>query len=549
MSSTLADWARFPEDNLVLPASRREAQHFGAEPWILGSAFATSYLIFGVWIALELGVIGDTLARTANAHFVLFSRDPHLGAIGFVWNPLPSLLSLPLVAMKEIWPPLVERGIAASIISAAFSGIAIVFMVRILRRLLVKDWTRRLLVIAFATNPLIVYYSANGMTEMPLIASLLGAMDGLLAYLKDRRAVDLVKSGAWLVVGFTIRYETVPWAILVVLVLAIGLARVAPNELPEQRHREWVSGFSIVLLAPLAYAVSTWLFLNWAIMGDAFYFLTSSYGNASQTGTSVAYSANAASAAGGDALGTLRFGVQQVALWPPVLVALIAGFVQGLRQRKERNAWALMLLAALVSIPLFQLVMVFQGASAGWMRFFLPMIPFGYVVIAYSVRMIRPRGPRRAAWILAFTVLLSGHWFSYEALQPSSGLAQEPLSKYRDSQLVARYLDERSGVVLTDTFLSFPIVLHSEDPRSFLITSDRQFSKALEEPAAAVDTILVPEPEGLGVFDAINSAYPSLWAGEEDWAELVREFETPYGDSSSGTRWRLYEVTGSPDDA
>lgn len=545
MSSTLADWARFPEDNLVLPASRREAQHFGIEPWLIGSLFAVAYLAFGVWVALEFGVIGDTLARTANAHFVLFGRDPHLGAIGFVWNPLPSLLSIPLVALKDLWPPLVERGIAASVVSAAFGGLSIVYMLRILRRLLVKDWTRRLVILTFATNPAIIYYSANGMTEMPLIAALLAAVDGLLAYLKDRRAVDLVKSGAWLVVGFGIRYETVPWAMFVVFVLAIGLARVKQRDLPEQRHREWVSGFSIVLLAPLAYAVSTWLFLNWAIMGDAFYFLTSSYGNASQTATG-AYDYNPAIAAGGDALKTLRFGMQQIWLWPPVVLAVVGALLQGLRDARERNAWALMLVAALISIPLFQLLMVYQGASAGWVRFFLPMIPFGYLSIVYSVRMIRTRSLRRAAWILAISALISGHFFSYQALQPSSSLAQEDPSLHRNDALIASYLDKRDGVVLTDTFLSYPIVLQSSDPDGFLITSDREFPKVVEEPPSEVDAILVPEPSGLGQYDAINNTYPTLWADGAEWAEFVTEFETPYEDASPGTRWRLYEVTGSP---
>lgn len=547
MSSTLADWARFPEDNLVLPTSRQEAQHFGIEPWLFAIPFTILYAALGVWIGLELGVVGDTLARTANAHFVLFSRDPHLGAIGFVWNPLPSLLSLPLVALKELWPPLVERGLAASAVSAAFSGVAVFYMLRILRRLLVRDWTRRFLVLAFATNPLIIYYSANGMTEMPLIASLLAATDGLLAYLKDRRAVDLVKSGGWLVVAFAVRYESVPWAAMVVFLLAIGLRRVQPEELPEQRHREWVSGFSIVLLAPLTYAITTWLFLNWAIMGDAFHFLTSAYGNASQTSTS-AYRANAASAVSGDAALTLRFGAQQIALWPPVLLAFTAGLFQSFRERKERNAWALMLLGALISIPLFQLVMVYQGSSAGWLRFFLPIIPFGYLTLAYSVRMIHTRKLRRIAWALAIAVLLSGHLASYQALQPSSGLAQEPLSKYRDSKLIADFVDERDGIVLTDTFLSFPIVLQSEDPQAFLVTSDRMFDEAIEDPATRVDAVLVPEPVGLGVFDAVNAAYPSLWSGGTEWAKLVTEFDAPYGDAASGSRWRLYEVIEPPGD-
>ena len=35
----------------------------------------------------------DAITRTANAAFVLFSRDPHAAAVGFVWPVLPSLRS------------------------------------------------------------------------------------------------------------------------------------------------------------------------------------------------------------------------------------------------------------------------------------------------------------------------------------------------------------------------------------------------------------------------------------------------------------------------
>ena len=547
MSTTLADWARFPEDNLVLPASREEAQHFGAEPWILGSLCSILYLVFGVWFALELGVLGDTLARTANAHFVLFSRDPHLGAIGFVWNPLPSLLSVPLVALKEFWPPLVERGIASVAISAIFGGLSVVYMMRILRRLVVGSWMRRAVVIAFATNPAIVYYSANGMTEMPLIATLLGALDGLLAYLKDRRVVELIKSGGWLAAAFGIRYESVPWAFVIVLLLAIGLARVDLGDIPAPRHRDWISGISIVWMAPLVYTISMWLFFNWAIMGDPLYFMTSTYGNTSQTATS-AYGGLEAVAAQGDLFATARFGARQLLLWPLAALAAVAGMVLGFTERKERNAWALMLVAALVSIPLFQLVMVFLGVSAGWVRFFLTMIPFGSLTLAYGVRMIRGYTARRVAGVALVMMLFGSHYFSYLALQPGSPLTHEPLSEYRQAQSMAEFIEGRSGLVLTDTFLSFPIVLHAEDPRSFVITSDRDFRDVLADPAAVVDAVLIPEPEGLGRFDAINQAYPELWTGGAGWAELVAEFDNEFNEASTSSRWRLYEVVGPAPD-
>ena len=60
-------------------------------------------VIFALSLAINLGLAycltfvwhighGDALSRTANAYYVLYSREPHLAAVGFAWPPLPSLL-------------------------------------------------------------------------------------------------------------------------------------------------------------------------------------------------------------------------------------------------------------------------------------------------------------------------------------------------------------------------------------------------------------------------------------------------------------------------
>ena len=62
-----------------------------------GAAAFVCYLAVALWLsALDL-VFPDAMSRVANGYYVLFSRDPHLAAIGFVWNPLPSLAAIPLL--------------------------------------------------------------------------------------------------------------------------------------------------------------------------------------------------------------------------------------------------------------------------------------------------------------------------------------------------------------------------------------------------------------------------------------------------------------------
>ena len=54
-------------------------------------ACAVVYLGVAMWFWQSGLVPGDALSRVANGYYTLFSRDPHLAAVGFVWNPLPSL--------------------------------------------------------------------------------------------------------------------------------------------------------------------------------------------------------------------------------------------------------------------------------------------------------------------------------------------------------------------------------------------------------------------------------------------------------------------------
>ena len=49
------------------------------------------YLMVGYWLQVQHGfILGDALSRVSAAQSVLFSRDPHLAAIGFIFAA-PSL--------------------------------------------------------------------------------------------------------------------------------------------------------------------------------------------------------------------------------------------------------------------------------------------------------------------------------------------------------------------------------------------------------------------------------------------------------------------------
>ena len=79
---------------------------------ILFIVFTVLYLAVAVLLVRHDILFADAMSRVVNAYYVLFSRDPHLPAIGFVWNPLPSLVLLPILPLKSVAPWLVTHGFA-----------------------------------------------------------------------------------------------------------------------------------------------------------------------------------------------------------------------------------------------------------------------------------------------------------------------------------------------------------------------------------------------------------------------------------------------------
>ena len=54
------------------------------------------YAAAGYWLHINnVFIIGDALSRVSAAQSVLFSRDPHLAAIGFIFTPLTAMLQMP----------------------------------------------------------------------------------------------------------------------------------------------------------------------------------------------------------------------------------------------------------------------------------------------------------------------------------------------------------------------------------------------------------------------------------------------------------------------
>ena len=128
------------------------------------------YIGIAQYVVLHLHyMIPDAVARVDNAYVILFSRDPHLAALGMQWPPLPSFLMMPIMAFKGLWPPLATQGFAGSIEAAAFSAGTVVLLNVGLRWAGVVRGLRVVLCLVWMINPMLAIYATQGMSEAVFI--------------------------------------------------------------------------------------------------------------------------------------------------------------------------------------------------------------------------------------------------------------------------------------------------------------------------------------------------------------------------------------------
>jgi hypothetical protein len=528
-------------------------------------ASAVTYLIVG-WLMVFVAqtVVGDAWSRVGNAYYMLFSRDPHLAAIGFVWNPLPSLAVLPLLPFSLIWPDLVGAGFAGNIVSALFMAATVVQVAGMLRDCGVTRILRILLVASFALHPMILYYGGNGMSEAPFLFFLVVLVRYLGRWVQDPRTSSLVVAGLGLAGAYLTRYEAAAAAgVALVLVAVVAAQRARQGE-----RRITATSEAAVFGLPFAAAFGMWALASWIIVGSPFETFTSVYGNSSQ----VALSAEAIqSSTGRGFVEAGRYGVAQIMglepLWLPVLI--LAAAVAGL----ARDRRILPAVAVFGTVIAFSLVIFATGRSFGWLRFYIVVVPLvvllaGFVIgtLQHSGRGRRSRAATLAIALAAVMTAVAGlpaaavtmredrlareEAHQIRGLIPDSsrpGDIPPERAQYQLGGQVAAYLDRLApgdGRVLVDVALGFPVVLQSRQPRQFVITTDRDFEATLQSPSQfGVDYLLISKSGGLGYLDALSRQFPFLYgSGESIGATLVQEFTIA---GFPNMAWKLYRLDGT----
>ncbi|MDF2826391.1 MAG: transporter [Mycobacterium sp.] len=542
-------------------------------------AFAV-YLIVGYYLQVRQGfIIGDSLSRVAAAQSVLFSRDPHLAAIGFIFTPLTALLQIPAIGLSPLWPEIAERAFSGTIMSAFFMAAAAVQIFSMgVDRGLPRGYSMTITVL-FALNPMIIFYGSNGMSEAPFVFFMTWAVRRLIMWMINDDVHHLVVAGGIAMgLAYLTRYDAVA------CVAAAGFLVGATTYLRARstpRVRRALLDLLMVSLPGFA-AFLGWAMVSWLITGEAFAQFTSQYGNAAilaQSGQPKT-----------EFLTGLSFAAVCITLLAPTLLPLAAWTVA---RRWGRPNWPVVLvpLAIYGAALAFQTYSYASGSTFGFLRFYIIAIPLATCLALLAVPdgvvlpTTRPgkfappapvdpratfRGPHSrlvhvaVALVFAVSVPMTAwgmgkpHYAPQEfalgavlAPQPDS-LTEQKAREHRIANTfatereLAHYLDGLGlpdGSVITDTVYGFAVLAAADNPRLYVIPSDPDFTTKLNDPVDSdlVYLLSVP-PTGRGASDALNLRYPTLYDTGADIATL--ELEIPNsGDGQPD--WRLYRVNNA----
>ncbi|ORB28704.1 ABC transporter [Mycolicibacterium parafortuitum] len=534
-------------------------------------AFA-GYTAAGYWLQVRQGfLLGDALSRTAAAQGVLFSREPHLAAIGFIFTPLTAMVQLPLVALASWWPDITARAFAGTVMSAAFmAGASVQILSMGNDRGLPRRYTL-LITALFACHPMIVFYGSNGMSEAPFVFFLIWAVRRLTMWMVDDDVHHLIAAGAVAMgLAYLTRYDAAA-CVAAVGVLVGATTYLRAREGPRLKR----ALLDVVLVSgPGIAAVLGWAAASWLITGEALAQFSSQYGNAAILEQSGGGAANIVAGLG-------YSGVCLLLLAPTLVPLLGCAAVTGLRRPTRQMLLPPILIfgAALA----FQTLTYATGGTFPFLRFYIVAVPFAACMALLVVPDGVLRTPTRrgrhapdipppeavpsyraglvAAVLFAVCLPVAGWGMSLPAYAPqefalAAVLRPDPddtsprkeeqrriAATFATERELAQYLDGLGlppSSVITDTMYGFAVVVASRKPKTFVVPSDRDFVKLLNTPSASGIRYLLAVPNtGRGTADALNLRYPTLYDTGSDVATL--ELEIP-NSGAYQPDYRLYRV-------
>jgi Dolichyl-phosphate-mannose--protein O-mannosyl transferase len=502
-----------------------------------------AYFLFFVW---HIGN-SDALSHTANAFYVLYSREPHLAAVGFVWPPLPSFLQLPLLPLTKALGIVTFTG---SFISALSGAATLVLLDRMLANFRFSAFLRWGLLLLLQFHPDTWYLSASGMAEPIFLFFAVAALYGMTTVPHSMRSWVIV--GISLALSFFIRYEALA------MTAGVGVAIIVHLWASGSDWRARTEGWLLAVLTPPVYGIALWLFFNWTLMGDPLYFLRSVYSLSNAPDIAkVAGLTHPLYLAWGNMVEAIKVGgmrsFQQSPAYP-LMAVLAAVSIAFHRDRKGFGLFIVML-----SVTAFTILQVYLGSLANWLRYWFYAAPFGLIMAGIVYEKLK-RNWRVPFYVLLVVAFLAGTPLSLQAMRSTqvggdeqrlSALILAPQEEaglrvkdgywvyLHDAPIVAKVVDEYSakGLVLVDSSSSFSVIMSVQAPQRLYISNDTGYFKVLANPVGTVKYLLVLDPATEGAVNTINITYPTLFESGASWATLAWDSGT-----QTINHWRIYAI-------
>jgi len=511
------------------------------------------YLSLGIYLTqFRQFLPGDAMARMVSAWLVFQGTEQKLATIGFVWPPIPTLLILPLTLI----PPLVKTWLAPVIVSSICMTVAGVAINQIARLCNLSRVWRYLLILLFATNPLILSFGANGMSEAVLIAFTLVGFYWLIRFWETDRNTHLILCGLFM--GFLplIRYE------VLLITVAVGLVIFA-HSWARHSHlsvidlRNFLEGRLLAYASLVVYPIFLWMLVNWQIMGSPIFFIDNPQSALNVAETQIS-----------SYIDTRFFGAMALGfkLWiepfPLGIVITVVVILYGIWRKS-----ALLIGLGLIQLitPVFQGLLINQSASVPLVRYYIIGIPLAIVAFlaawqdfvatytAYDTRFSLFKTGVLATFAIVFiasnlssnSVLLSSKFQSIEnptwvGLSTKDPIPYTHFKQPGEGLKVGRVIPEivpDGSRVLLDTYAGgYAIILGSGNPKLFLDFTDPHFDNAVLRPWEYADYVLVASNDTEARLSAVNTAHPDLHSLGATWAVLVDELPATIYD------WRLYKI-------
>jgi hypothetical protein len=534
------------------------------------------YLVVAVLLDFKYHAYApDAWSRMANGFYVVYSADPHLAAIGFVWEPLQSIGDMVMLLGNHLWPALSHNDMAGSLVSALAMAGAAYQLLSALREWTVSRLPRLVLTAFFIVNPMVLFYGGNGMSEGLFLFTLVACTRYLLRWMRDGDLRSLAYSALALAFGYLTRDEAVTAALLGGL--AVGVVTYLRTE--GQRASRIRTGVSDLIIFGLPAFVAA---LGWAICS---YVIVGAFLDGGALSTRLAHQRLVAHNTLYDRVLYAVHAVGALGPFLPVLL-VVAAFV-AFRRKDPRVLAPLCILGGALGFDAFAFL---TNAIESAFRYWIDVLPLGILLLGSLVATIQTPRPARvgapvrtrssssptgvatlASLCLVLLIMIPTTVFTGSGiLNPRIGVKESQeigfIFKAHPSTQANSYNDARPFALDVDTYLQslhlpdgdvlvdnadatgcVPLmIVTSNQPKVFVIPNDRNFERTLSDPIAFhTHYVLLPDPSVLQP-GAVNLKYPTMWTTGSGFAKEVHQFQTP--STAACPDFRLFRVLGHPNE-